>query len=549
MVSGRAAVTEAKTIERAALLVFLLMPGFLLVIPTVVAAPVAKEMEKQALEREKNARGARMPPQQYLPLLNKLIAECPQSGRLYMHRGFWYAQQPAPRWDFVLRDLNKAVKLDPSLNGFCEVHYQRGHAYKSVGDFEKALACYRDGIATGQGLKAEKVGGCIEAAHACLMLHRKKECLQTVEQALKLKPDYTGSYLNMAGLCHEAQDDARALALLQHVSDTSVSEADALVKADLLARVGKPSDSLALLRRLQGRFPNSRAVVDKGLSMAGKYGGAGERDFFARALEKVSTDPEERSMLLVQRLQKEGRNAEVSKVLSTINVGKLKPEQARVFYSIRGGASFYARRYEEAVEDLRLLGPSEKLEYDILLMRADALTKAGEGRAALADYNSAVKRFASGQGAINGRLYRLRAECLESLGQYREAVSDYKQAMKDPRTGGTAAIFMARCYERLGDGKSALKAAEEAIAREPGNRLYQMEYGRLLSKAGRYEDAIKQYDHCLTIRRDWPTPYFERAKCLRQVGRLSEAAADEARGRALAAPIADDLGVHVRKTK
>ncbi len=549
MVSGRAAVTEAKTIERAALLVFLLMPGFLLVIPTVVAAPVAKEMEKQALEREKNARGARMPPQQYLPLLNKLIAECPQSGRLYMHRGFWYAQQPAPRWDFVLRDLNKAVKLDPSLNGFCEVHYQRGHAYKSVGDFEKALACYRDGIATGQGLKAEKVGGCIEAAHACLMLHRKKECLQTVEQALKLKPDYTGSYLNMAGLCHEAQDDARALALLQHVSDTSVSEADALVKADLLARVGKPSDSLALLRRLQGRFPNSRAVVDKGLSMAGKYGGAGERDFFARALEKVSTDPEERSMLLVQRLQKEGRNAEVSKVLSTINVGKLKPEQARVFYSIRGGASFYARRYEEAVEDLRLLGPSEKLEYDILLMRADALTKAGEGRAALADYNSAVKRFASGQGAINGRLYRLRAECLESLGQYREAVSDYKQAMKDPRTGGTAAIFMARCYERLGDGKSALKAAEEAIAREPGNRLYQMEYGRLLSKAGRYEDAIKQYDHCLTIRRDWPTPYFERAKCLRQVGRLSEAAADEARGRALTAPIADDLGVHVRKTK
>ncbi len=182
MVSGRAAVTEAKTIERAALLVFLLMPGFLLVIPTVVAAPVAKEMEKQALEREKNARGARMPPQQYLPLLNKLIAECPQSGRLYMHRGFWYAQQPAPRWDFVLRDLNKAVKLDPSLNGFCEVHYQRGHAYKSVGDFEKALACYRDGIATGQGLKAEKVGGCIEAAHACLMLHRKKECLQTVEK-------------------------------------------------------------------------------------------------------------------------------------------------------------------------------------------------------------------------------------------------------------------------------------------------------------------------------------------------------------------------------
>lgn len=119
--------------------------------------------------------------------------------------------------------------------------------------------------------------------------------------------------------------------------------------------------------------------MDKGLSMAACYGGAGDRDFFARALEKVSTDPEERSMLLVQRLQKEGRNAEVSKVLSTINVGKLKPEQARVFYSIRGGASFYARRYEEAVEDLRRLGPSEKLEYDILLMRADALSKAGEG--------------------------------------------------------------------------------------------------------------------------------------------------------------------------
>lgn len=63
------------------------------------------------------------------------------------------------------------------------------------------------------------------------MLHRKKECLQTVEQALKLKPDYMGSYLNMAGLCYEAQDDARALALLQHVSDSSASEEDALVKA------------------------------------------------------------------------------------------------------------------------------------------------------------------------------------------------------------------------------------------------------------------------------------------------------------------------------
>lgn len=82
MFSGRAAVTKAKTIERAALLVLLLMPEFLPVIPKVVAAPAAKEMENQALEREKNARVARMPPQQYLALLNKLIAECPQLGRL-----------------------------------------------------------------------------------------------------------------------------------------------------------------------------------------------------------------------------------------------------------------------------------------------------------------------------------------------------------------------------------------------------------------------------------------------------------------------------------
>lgn len=71
----------------------------------------------------------------------------------------------------------------------------------------------------------------------------------------------------------------------------------------------------------------------------------------------------------------------------------------------------------------------------------------------------------------------------------------------------------------------------------------------MLSKAGRYEEAIAQYSRCLTIRKDWPTPYFERAKCLRQVGRLTEAAADEARGRALAAPIADDLGVAPKKSK
>ncbi|MBI5171483.1 MAG: tetratricopeptide repeat protein [Candidatus Melainabacteria bacterium] len=518
-------------------------------IPMAVAAPSKKELESQALAKEKAAREEKIPSQQYLALLNKLIADCPDLGRLYMHRGFWYCRQRVPRWDMVLRDLNKAVKLDPSLNGFCQLHYQRGHAYKSVGDYEKALSCYQQGVATGQGLKEEKIGGLMEVAHACLRLHRNRECLQAIEQVLKLRPEGFGTYLFMADMCHQAKDDAMALAALQHVSDSRANEVDALVKADLLAQAGKPAEGLTLMRRLRARFPGSRAVVDRGKNLADKYGSAEDREFFSLALEKITADPVEKSIMTVQRLCSEGRGDEAMKILATIDAKKLRPDLASYVYSTRGSAHLVARRYEEAAEDLKRLGPPDNLDCSTLIMRAEVLAKLAEGPAALADYNSAIKKASNSKGSFNGRIYRLRAECLEAMGRYREAIADYKMASKDPKLGGTAAIFMARCYERLGDGKSALKAAEEAIAREPGNRLYQMDYGRLLSKAGRYEDAIKQYDHCLTIRRDWPTPYFERAKCLRQVGRLSEAAADEARGRALTAPIADDLGVHVRKTK
>lgn len=549
MLSSRTGKSEASVPKCAGLLLLLYSVVCTAMIPTAVAAPTKKELEIQALAKEKAARAAKMPAQQYLSLINKLIADCPDLGRLYMHRGFWYCQQPSPRWDLSLRDLNKAVKLDPSLNGFCQLHYQRGHAYKSVGNFEKALACYRDGVATDQGLKEEKIGGRVEVAHACLRLHRNRECLQAIEQVLKLKPVDFGTYLFMADMSHQAQDDALALSALQHVSDTRAKESEALVKADLLAKAGKPVEALALVRRLLERFPGSRAVVERGIGLSDKYGSAKDRDFFSLALEKVTADPVEKSIMTVKRLCNEGRGEEAMKVLATIDVKKLRPDQARYFYRTRGGARVSARRYEEAAEDLKRLGPPDSLDCGTLIMRAEVLAKLADGPAALADYDSAIRRFPSVGGAFNGRNYRLRAECLEAMGRYREAIADYKMASKDPRLGGTAAIFMARCYERLGDGKSALKAAEEAIAREPSNRLYPMEYGRLLSKAGRYEDAIKQYDHCLTIRRDWPTPYFERAKCLRQVGRLSEAAADEARGRALAAPIADDLGVHVRTTK
>jgi tetratricopeptide (TPR) repeat protein len=92
-------------------------------------------------------------PQRYLRIVNGWIAKDPRNSRAYFSRHFVWMDSGEPRR--ALEDLNKVIELEPTPMSFLS----RGHVYRHLSEYEKAIEDYNRGEAIDLALwEADAVG-------------------------------------------------------------------------------------------------------------------------------------------------------------------------------------------------------------------------------------------------------------------------------------------------------------------------------------------------------------------------------------------------------
>lgn len=133
---------------------------------------------------------------------------------------------------------------------------------------------------------------------------------------------------------------------------------------------------------------------------------------------------------------------------------------------------------------------------------------------------------------INAQTYFAAGQLAESQGRYGDALVAYKKSMEiaprypDPLfrtglvytqqrnfpeaiatwnryialTGGSAAAYsdLGVCEETAGDSKAAIRAFQEGIDRDPTAQPCHVNYGLLLARQGRIDEALTQFQTVLT---------------------------------------------------
>ncbi len=68
-----------------------------------------------------------------------------------------------------------------------------------------------------------------------------------------------------------------------------------------------------------------------------------------------------------------------------------------------------------------------------------------------------------------------------------------------------------------------IKAIQAMIAKRPDDVFLHYSLGMELATAGRFDDAVIEFRHCIRLDANYLPAYVEAGKCLRSAGRLDDA--------------------------
>lgn len=195
-----------------------------------------------------------------------------------------------------------------------------------------------------------------------------------------------------------------------------------------------------------------------------------------------------------------------------------QPEHAR-FHYVRGNALSYLERNDDA---------RAAFERAIELDETDALPHAALGNlvglrveSTRADKEAAIEHY---QRALHldpelGPAHLSLGVVLLDLGRFQEAIEALENA--DRLAGNVdTAYTLAQAHARLGNDEAALKHAESALEYEPNasGADIRLLYARLLMKAGRDDDAAREFEQVAKLVPDSPPLRLEVARGLLELG-------------------------------
>jgi tetratricopeptide (TPR) repeat protein len=155
----------------------------------------------------------------------------------------------------------------------------------------------------------------------------------------------------------------------------------------------------------------------------------------------------------------------------------------------------------------------------------------GNARTGLGRYEEALAAYERNFDANDARDWRGKGNALRNLSRYEEALAAYERAVTLDPTHAVGWTNKGITLDDLGRREEALAVYDRAIALDPDYAIGWYNKGTALEGLNRYEEALAAYERGFDPNdaRDWRG----KARCLRALGRTTEAAEAERRAKEL----------------
>jgi tetratricopeptide (TPR) repeat protein/V8-like Glu-specific endopeptidase len=171
--------------------------------------------------------------------------------------------------------------------------------------------------------------------------------------------------------------------------------------------------------------------------------------------------------------------------------------------ALRARAGIYAelKQFDQAAADYDNaidLEPDQPISY---IARGNFRSQLGQDEEAIADFDKAIELYPSAAEAYSGRAYVLLQQ-----GNFKAALKGFDQALKFNEKAAYVLGGRASTYQILGDHDAAIRDYREAVENDPGEPFIQLLYFVEQARAGKNDDAKKNFATFAADTRfdDWP---------------------------------------------
>jgi lipoprotein NlpI len=166
---------------------------------------------------------------------------------------------------------------------------------------------------------------------------------------------------------------------------------------------------------------------------------------------------------------------------------KLRPKSSG---ALRARAGVYAdlKDYDQAAKDYERaidLEPELPTSY---IARGNFRSQLGQDAEAIADFDRAIEIYPAAAEAYSGRAYVLLQQ-----GNFKAAIKGFDQALKYDEKASYVLGGRASTYQILGDHDSSIRDYKQAVDLDPGEPFIQLLYFVELARAGKGDEAKKNF--------------------------------------------------------
>ena len=365
---------------------------------------------------------------------------------------------------------------------------------KTLTDAESAAR-----LAPVEAAAGEDADKLVAIAFAYLEFKRPDEARRVFDKVLAKNPAAVGATVGKARVLESAGDVDGALKVLKADGKAGADPETRIAHAQTLARAGRAEAAAAAyeaIYREHGTKPDVAARTANGLLDLGRRARAGE--LAAEGLRRTPAD----AWLL----------------------------------QIRAAASVAEGRWNDALADYEQAVRAAPEEPNHFRNRAVALRRLGRHDEALADLDEALRMSPE-----DGRTLHEKAVTLRAAGRGREALALSDELVARTRS---ANALNNRCWSRALAGVELAGAESdcaEAVKREPKSAGYWDSYALVALRRGQLDEAIRRYDHALSLAPKQAVSLYARGLTKLRKGDAAGGRADMAAGRALSPDVSREF--------
>ncbi len=372
-----------------------------------------------------------------------------------------------------------------------------GYAARLAGRMQLAAEAYQHGL----GENPSSIDGLSGLAQTYAKMGRIDDAKQLLTRVIAADPRRVTEVLSLAELYLQSGDPQRAVDLLGRAESSHPSSRSELLLALAYTRLGQPDKAKVFLNQARQRAPNNPEVLR---ALAGYY--RQTRDY-AAAIETLKLIPSKSADVLAElayTYHLAGRQQDAADLYAraaTAAPKQLSLQIAAAEAQMNLGSVDKAKTYVARAAAI------DANHYRVHVLRAEIARMEGDRSQAIKEYTIALSKLP--ESVAEGPLYpiqlhmtlaELDREAGDQAGATQQATLAQKQIQSlQVQESNRAAFFALRAAIRSGlnDLSGAQADIEQALKDDPQNPNYLLQYGNVLWRQKRPQEAIRQYVEAL----------------------------------------------------